>query len=555
VGVNRLETILLALERGLTRIARRKWLVILGAGATSLAVRALLIPVVPIPKPAIQDEFSYLLASDTFASGRITNPAPPFAEHFETPQVIVRPTYASKYPPLSGLVMAPAQKLFGTPWIGVWLSMGVMCATLCWALQGWLPPLWAFVGGMLALLRIGLVSYWSEGYWGGSCAAIGGALLIGACPRLLRRPGPGPALAFAAGLAILANTRPYEGLVLAGACLGYLCCASPRFGIGLLRPRVLLPIILLLAPVGACMAYYNYRVTGHALRLPYLEHESQYVVWSPLLLETQPKAPPAYSSSGLRDFWLLADRHEKEYAREHLLRAHVYDLVQLGRFFLGWTPIACAIGFALPLWKNRASRSALLLAAAFYAGIALDARLFPHYAAPATALGYILAASALRTARTAWPGMPAERLLVAWGIVGLCVLTTAMGLFTTRSRFLFGEHDFHIRAKQASVAEQLRNEPGQHLVLVSYGAHHNLYEEFVYNRADLDRAKIVWARSLGQERDDALVRYYRGRKVWQLKDDGDMELRGSPDQAKGTITNHLRGQYPSRFSVCSKLQP
>ena len=79
---------------------------------------------------------------------------------------------------------------------------------MCWALQGWLPPLWVFVGGMLALLRIGLVSYWSESYWGGSCAAIGGALLIGACPRLIRRPVPGPALAFAAGLAILANTRP-----------------------------------------------------------------------------------------------------------------------------------------------------------------------------------------------------------------------------------------------------------------------------------------------------------------------------------------------------------
>jgi hypothetical protein len=481
------------------------------------------------PKPAIQDEFSYLLASDTFASGRIANPAPPFAEHFETPQVIVHPTYASKYPPLSGLVMAPAQKLFGTPWIGVWLSMGLMCASLCWALQGWLPPLWAFVGGLLALLRIGLVSYWSESYWGGSCAAIGGALLVGAAPRLIRRPGPGPALAFAAGMAILANTRPYEGLVLAVACVGYLCFGGPRSGVRLLRREVILPMVLLLAPVGAAMAYYNYRVTGHALRMPYLEHEKQYVVSSPLLLEAQPKAPPLYSNSFLRDFWLLADRGQKQFARDHLLQAHLSDLLQLGRFFLGWPLLVCAIGFARPLWKSPAGRSVLLLAAAFYAGAAWDARLFPHYAAPATALGYILAASALRTARTAWPGRPAERLYVTWGVIGLCVLTTVMGLLTTRNRFLFGDIDYHIRAKQASVTEQLRHEPGEHLVLVRYGAHHDLYEELVYNRADLDRAKIVWARSLGPERDSALVRYYRGRKVWQVEDDGELELRRYPD--------------------------
>ena len=109
---------------GPTENSRDRW----WRACCRFVARALLLPILPVPRPAIQDEFSYLLASDTFASGRLANPTPALAEHFETLQELIRPVYASKYPPLSGLVMAAAQKLTGQPWVGVWLSMGVLCA-------------------------------------------------------------------------------------------------------------------------------------------------------------------------------------------------------------------------------------------------------------------------------------------------------------------------------------------------------------------------------------------------------------------------------------------
>src|SRR5581483_1028784 len=200
---------LIAVEGQAARLARQKRSVIVLVGCMSLDGRALLLPILLIPKPAIQDEFSYLLASDTFASGRLANPTPALAEHFETPQVLVRPTYASKYPPFSAMLMALGQKLTGDAWVGVWLSLGLLCSAICWALQGWLPCTWALLGSIIALLRIGLVSYWSESYWGGACAALGGALIIGAVPRLVRREPSLPVIVtFAAGLAILVNTRP-----------------------------------------------------------------------------------------------------------------------------------------------------------------------------------------------------------------------------------------------------------------------------------------------------------------------------------------------------------
>jgi hypothetical protein len=508
------------------RLAHQKSLAMLLVGLISLVARALLLPVLPIPKPAIQDEFSYLLASDTFASGRLANPTPPFAEHFETLQELVHPTYASKYPPLSALMMALGQRITGEPWVGVWLSTGIMCATLCWALQGWLPPVWALVGSLIALARIGIVSYWSEGYWGGTCAAIGGALIIGAVPRLIRRLRLSPALALAAGLAILANTRPYEGLVLALVCSAVLAFALFRrqVSIGPLCQVVILPMALVLIPVFAWMGYYNYRVTGHALEIPYLAHDKQYVVRSPLLWQTDPNTATLYSSVALKEFWTVASAGENQSARDHWLKAHVSDLITLGHFFLGWPLVVCMIACARSLWRDPRARRALLLAAGFYAGAAWDARLFPHYAAPATALVYILAACSLRAARNTWPGTFAERRYLTYGILGLFGLTAAMAMLTPENTYLFGPIDYHVQAKHCSITERLEREPGLHLVLVRYGSRHDMYEELVFNQANIERSRVVWARSLDPEKDSRLIDHFSGRHAWLLQDDGDLKL-------------------------------
>ena len=280
---------------------RRPALVFLLIGLLAFLASALVTVFTGIPQPAIHDEFSHLLVADTLAHGRLTNPPHPLWKFFETFHVIQQPTYASKYPPAQGLALALGQVIFGLPIVGVWLSVGLACAAICWMLAGWCPLRWAWLGGLVAVVRLvfsgpifpenlGSTAYWSQSYWGGAVAALGGALVFGALPRILKKQRRGDALWLAVGLAILANTRPLEGLLVSIPVIGVLGFWMVR--VSRLSERspfrqVVVPMVLVLLPTVMWMGYYNYRLTGDPFRLAYQVHEATYgaapvFLWQPL---------------------------------------------------------------------------------------------------------------------------------------------------------------------------------------------------------------------------------------------------------------------------------
>jgi len=202
-------------ERRLAWLAHRRSLSVFAVGAVALGLRVVVLPILPIPYPGAQDEDSYLLMADTFAHGRLTNPTHPLWVHFESIFITMRPTYMSMYFPAQGLVLAASKVLTGQPWFGVLVTSALMCAAICWMLQAWLPPRWALLGGCIAVLHLGLFSYWVNTYHaGGSLSALGGALVLGSLPRFLRTVRLRYSLLMAAGVTILGLCRPYECLLL-----------------------------------------------------------------------------------------------------------------------------------------------------------------------------------------------------------------------------------------------------------------------------------------------------------------------------------------------------
>lgn len=231
------------------------------------------------PVPRINDEFSYLLMSDTFTSGRLSNPSPPLPEFFDTFHVLIRPVYASKYFPAQGLSLALGEILTGHPAVGVWLISALACGATCWMLRAWVGPVWGFYGALLMMLQFGVFSYWSQSYWGGMVAALGGALYFGAIRRLWERISWQNSVYAAVGLVILANSRPLEGMVAATPVTAFFLfrCVRLRawkqieFWQGVILPA---GAILLLGV--AATGTYNRSITGSALQPPYLLHERQY---------------------------------------------------------------------------------------------------------------------------------------------------------------------------------------------------------------------------------------------------------------------------------------
>jgi hypothetical protein len=238
------------LEEHLARLSHRRALSVILVGLFALALRAAILPIEPIPEPIIHDEFGYLLAADTYAHGHLTNPSHPMWEHFESFSIIQQPTYQCFAQPAQGMLLAVGQLTLGHPFWGVWLSTGIMCAAITWMLQGWMPPQWALLGGVLAILRYGTFSYWANSYWGGAVGAIGGALALGALPRIKSSQRVRDALLMGLGLAILANSRPYEGVVFSLP----IAVALFAWMLGKNRPpllvslrRVILPLTLVMA--------------------------------------------------------------------------------------------------------------------------------------------------------------------------------------------------------------------------------------------------------------------------------------------------------------------
>jgi len=542
------------IEHSLRPLAQKQGLAVAVVGLTELLSRLALLPLFPIPLPFVPDDFSFLLAADTFASGRLANPTPAMWPHFESIHITMQPTYMSMYFPAQGLVLAAGKILFGQSWFGVLLVNSLMCAAICWMLQAWLPPTWALLGGMIAILRLGLFSYWINTYsGGGALTALGGALVLGALPRFMRSVHLRDALLLAIGIILLATTRPYEGMLLCLPVAGWLSYwiffAKTRPSAAKLIRCASLPLVLIFA-AGYWMAYYDYRAFGNPLTLPYTVNRATYAM-APYYVWQSPRPQPVYHHEVLKRFYY---HNELEgFQAIHTLAGFVpQTCIKVIRVFLFFAGPALLIPvFVLRrAVMDRRIRFLVVSVLVLSAGMLIEIFLIPHYLGPFTSAFYAIGLQAMRHLRLWNLGGQRVGLALVRFSVTLCVGMAALRLFSGPlhivipkwpasdwSGFWYGPE--HFGEERNRVENRLEHLPGRQLVIVRYAPDHNSLDEWVYNAADIDNSKVIWAREMDAAENLKLMHYYGDRHVWLVQ----------PDQQQVSATPY---PIPEQISVASQ---
>ena len=501
-------------EEFFSRLASYRILAIFFLFVLVVTLRLALLNQLPIPNPGIHDEFSYLLMGDTFARGRLANPTHPLWRSFETFHVLWFPTYASKYPPAQGLTLAVGQ-ILGHPWIGVLLSAATMAAAFVWMLQAWIPARWAFLAGVLAAIRICVASYWINSYWGGAVAAIGGALVLGSFGRLRRKPLVLHGILLGFGVAILLNSRPYESVFFCipiGIALLLLFLKTPDAKQRSAWSKAVLSTAVIVLITVSGMAFYNWRVAGNPLHPPFtqatrLQDRSAIFLWQ------APKPPVHYGVAELDYFYNQSDVVRYDRTWSALWSAFQEKLQRCEAVFF-WPACWFLLPGALWLYRDRRLRLILLALLATVFGYCLVVWPGPHYLAPAAGAWFALLAQSVRHLRAFRPfRRPIGAALSRVVLIALVFDVSDLVLRRIGDPRGWGGWGIYERAE---LRDALESTPGKHLVLVQYDPGHDVNEEWVFNSADIDASKIIWARDLPGERNDRLLAYYPDRTIWRV---------------------------------------
>jgi hypothetical protein len=241
-------------------------------------------------------------------------------------------------------------------------------------------------------------------------------------------------------------------------------------------------------------------------------------VSTPTLFWEKARPPLHYSNPQFEDFyngWMHAQWIEGRVDSIRQAAKHIgLSGTKVAYLFL-W-PELCLPLLALPsILHDRRTRFLTSVIVVSFLGFLLVPWTQAHYAAPLTGALFALVVQGIRHLRQ-WEhggrpvGISLSRVVVLFAI--LLAPTHPHSQAMGNSALTGIEY-------RAEFEKQLAVEPGKHLVIVRYLPNHPVLQEWVYNQADIDDAKIVWAREIPDTSLNPLLNYFQNRRAWLAEPD------------------------------------
>jgi hypothetical protein len=294
-------------------------------------------------------------------------------------------------------------------------------------------------------------------------------------------------------------SRPFESIfLLLGAAVFLLPAASPR----LLKPALVASLACM--PVIGLVLLHNKQITGKWTTLPYALSQYEYGVPASFTFQPHPVPHKELTHEQEMDYRMQrAFRNSETESPASYLQRLVYRIRYYRFYFYPVLYVALA-GFLFALAEYR-FRWVLLTVLIFALGTNFYPLFLAHYVAALTCLFILMSVEGLRRLSHWRSGPEAVQLLIC-----LCIVQFAWSWFTQPRSAL---------DKRITINRQLAGVPGRVLVFVRYWPRHIFQNEWVYNEADVDKARVVWARDLGDIENEKLRRYYPNRTTLLLEPD------------------------------------
>jgi hypothetical protein len=382
-------------------------------------------------------------------------------------------------------------------------------------LRAWVTAEWAFAGACVAVMTFGPLCQWTNSYWGGTLSAVAGSLVFGALPRLESRMVRA-SVALGMGFAMQLLTRPFEFLLLAASVVLYFAVTAKWH---ITSKQVAVVAGFLLAAL-LLTGMQDKAVTGHWTTMPYMLSRYQYGVPQTFTFQANVLPHRILTPEQNLDYRAQAAIHGEGTDTVPAFFKRLAYRVRYYHFFL-FAPLYIAIVVFLVTARQRLDCWVIGSIVLFALGTNVYAYFIPHYVAAEACLFVLVSVIGLARLGARYP--PVSRLIL--------LMCGAQFLFWYALHLIAGENlweafryepwdfiNYGDPEGRIAVQKPLDVAPGQQLVFVRYAPGHG-FHEWIHNAADIDAARIVWARDLGAAEDAQLLSYYPNRRPWLLLPD------------------------------------